>query len=94
MASYFTVRIPFVPAQHATEWHPTEAIGAFSTLTRGCFATVDAAIAWAKTKLNGTPYTIVEVIQPGSPDLFDRAASGQSVICSDCLGLWHGDAPC
>lgn len=56
--TYFTCIVPYVPAAYQTEWHPTEAAGPFSVLTRGAFPTVEAAIDWARTHLGGTPYRI------------------------------------
>lgn len=55
---YFTIVIPFVPRQYATPMHPTEETGPFATLTRGAFPDIGSAIEWARTHLNGTPYTI------------------------------------
>jgi len=59
MTGYFTVVIPFAPKPYRTEWHPTDDVGPFSTLTRGSFDTIAEAIEWAKANLNGTPYSIV-----------------------------------
>lgn len=58
MEPYFTIVIPYVPAEFATMWHPTEDTGPFAKLTRGNFKTVGEAITWAQKKLNGTPYEI------------------------------------
>jgi hypothetical protein len=58
-ASYFTVLIPWVPAAYATEWHPTDPTGPFATLSRGCFATQEAAIEWGRAHLDGSPYSVV-----------------------------------
>ena len=65
MEPYFTIRIPFVPYRLATEWHPTEATGGFSVLTRGNFKTVEAAVAWGKEKLGGCPYSVCLVDETG-----------------------------
>lgn len=58
MTPYYTVVIPFVPAQFRTEWHPDKSEGPFKVLTRGNFATLADAIHWASGHLNGTPYSI------------------------------------
>jgi hypothetical protein len=60
MLPYFTVLIPAVPLAYATEWHCTDTTGpwAHAILSRGAFATVDAAIDWARAHLNGAPYTV------------------------------------
>ena len=58
MQPYYTIEIPYVDPRFATEWHPTTSEGPFSTLTRGNFKSQNAAIEWAKAKLNGTPYTV------------------------------------
>ncbi len=65
MAGYYTIRIPWVPRQHQTEWHPTCETGAFSALTRGSFRCPSDAIDWARGHLGGTPYELVFV----APDL-------------------------
>ena len=43
--THYTVIIPYA-AQNATEWHPTERTGPFSTLQRGAFRTQEEAYAW------------------------------------------------
>lgn len=58
LAVYYTVCIPWVPYPHATEWHPTDPTGPFAVLTRGAFPTYDAAIDWARTHLDGAPYSV------------------------------------
>lgn len=58
MMTYYSVEIPWVSPAFATEWHPTEPTGPFSTLVRGFFPTPELAIRWAKQHLNGTPYTV------------------------------------
>jgi hypothetical protein len=58
---YWTLVVPYVAPQFATEWHPTEATGPLSTLTRGAFASLDEAIQWGRDHLKGTPYTVREV---------------------------------
>lgn len=58
---YYTVRIPYVAPERATEWHPTEPTGPWSMLTRGTYNTIEAARAWADAKLGGTPYTVAHV---------------------------------
>jgi hypothetical protein len=58
-APYYTVVIPF--SETATEWHPTERTGPFSTLTRGAFQTESMAREWADAKLAGQPYTVRRV---------------------------------
>jgi hypothetical protein len=60
---YYTVFVPFVPADLRTEWHPTDEIGPFSILNRGAFKTFQDAVLWARARLNGTPYT-VKLINP------------------------------
>lgn len=64
MEPYYTIVIPFVPREFATEWHPTEDKGPFMRLTRGNFKTVDAAIAWGREKLAGTPYEVKLINTP------------------------------
>jgi hypothetical protein len=51
----YAVIIPYT-ARGATEWHPSEPIGPFSTLVRGSFLTCEQAAAWAREKLGDTPY--------------------------------------
>jgi hypothetical protein len=46
MKPYYTVVLHYVAPEHATCWHPTDAAGPLSTLTRGAFATEDAAWFW------------------------------------------------
>jgi len=58
MKTYYTVLVPYVPAEFRTEWHPDRETGPFSTLQRGAFPTVAQAIEWARTHLGGTPYSI------------------------------------
>lgn len=58
---YYTVLIPWVPAAFRTEWHPLYPDGPFKVLSRGAFPTLDEAITWGRTHLNGTPYTVREV---------------------------------
>ncbi len=55
---YYTVVIPYAPPERATQWHPTESTGPFSTLTRGAFKTKAEAHAWAKKHLGGTSYSV------------------------------------
>lgn len=57
--TYYTVVIPY--SYTPSLWHPTEKTGRFSTLSRGAFDTIQAAIEWADSRLNNQPYTI-EVI--------------------------------
>jgi hypothetical protein len=54
---YYSVLVPYV-ATGATKWHPTEATGPFSTLSRGAFDTRAEADAWARAHLNGKPYYV------------------------------------
>lgn len=61
---YYTVIVPFVPREFRTEWHPPSDVGPFAVLSRGAFASVGDAIAWARVNLNGTPYSI-RFIGPG-----------------------------
>jgi len=65
MSTYFSCIIPFAGAYTlpsgryaVTEWHPTEATGPFSVLSRGAFRTVAEAHAWAKEHLDGFPYSL------------------------------------
>jgi hypothetical protein len=58
MAAYWTVIVPSVPPEFATEWHPTERGGVFDPLNRGAFKTEADAIRWARERLNGTPYSL------------------------------------
>jgi hypothetical protein len=63
--SYWTLVIPYA-GEKKTIWHPTEASGPFSTITRGNFPTKAAAREWAKEnlilregdKVIGFPYTL------------------------------------
>ena len=57
--TYYTVVIPY--SNTPSLWHPTDKTGPFSTLTRGAFDSMPAAIEWADSRLNNQPYTI-EVI--------------------------------
>ncbi len=61
LEAYYSVIVSAVPAEFATEWHPTERTGPFATLVRGAFATEADAIRWARERLNGTPYRIERV---------------------------------
>jgi hypothetical protein len=56
---YLTVVIPFT-AKNPTEWHPTTPVGPFSTLTRGLFRSEGEAHQWAKERLEGHPYSLLE----------------------------------
>lgn len=58
MKMQYTVKIPWVAPQFATEWHPTKSTGPLATVVRGSFSSPEAAIEWAQNKLNGTPYSI------------------------------------
>jgi hypothetical protein len=58
LTAYYTVIIPWVERQFATEWHPTDAAGPLSTLGRGAFSRREEAIRWAQEHLEGTPYSI------------------------------------
>lgn len=62
MHTYYTVMIPWAPADVATKWHPTERSGAFSILVRGSFRDRADAILWAESNLNGTEYSIITVL--------------------------------
>jgi hypothetical protein len=55
---YFTVSIPYA-GLGASQWHPTDSTGPWSTLTRGAFETIAEAHEWAKDHLNGHPYEVV-----------------------------------
>lgn len=57
MGEYWTVVIPYT-AHGATEWHPTEATGPFSKLSRGAFKTRTEARAWARRHLGRTKFTL------------------------------------
>ena len=61
MEQYFTVLIPFAPADRATQWHPTENTGPFAWLTRGAFDTMEDAHKWAADHLDGNPYIAIKV---------------------------------
>lgn len=52
-SGYFTVLVPY--STMPTPWHPTESKGPWSVLTRGAFATLAEATAWADAKLEGQP---------------------------------------
>jgi hypothetical protein len=54
---YWTVVIPYA-GERATQWHPTEATGPFSILTRGVFSSAQLAHDWARAKLGGHPYSL------------------------------------
>jgi len=60
MAGYWTVIVPSVPAEFATEWHPKREFDplAFDPIGRGAFKTEADAIRWAREHLNGTPYSL------------------------------------
>lgn len=59
MDPYFTVEIPWEPdASKRTSWHPYQATGPFSVLTRGAFALAGEADQWARQNLGQTSYTI------------------------------------
>jgi hypothetical protein len=60
MATY-TIILPYVAPEVSTQWHPTVAVGPFSTLQRGNFTTQADAVAWARKNLNGAPYTIKQI---------------------------------
>jgi hypothetical protein len=54
----FTVIIPFAE-RGATQWHPTDRTGPFSTLSRGFFQSKKAAHKWAKEHLGlGAKYSL------------------------------------
>jgi hypothetical protein len=55
---YYTVVIPWVPFPRRTEWHPTVAVGPFSSLTRGAFRTMQQAFEWASSHLGKPPYEV------------------------------------
>jgi hypothetical protein len=61
---YWTVIVPSVPPEFATEWHPDRRALAppskdpFDPLSRGCFKSEADAIRWAREHLNGTPYSL------------------------------------
>jgi hypothetical protein len=61
MEPYYTIFVPFVSREFATEWHPTESEGPFKVLTRGAFKTHDEAVSWGREKLRGTPYTVTRI---------------------------------
>lgn len=54
----YTLLVPYVPAEFATAWHPTEPTGPFATLNRGAFDTAADAIRWGREHLRGTPYSV------------------------------------
>ena len=61
MRPYYTVVIPPVSDEFATAWHAPD-----TTLTRGVFNSEKEAIAWARQRLGGAPYSIRKV-DPDSP---------------------------
>jgi len=61
LAPYYTVKIPPVVPERATQWHCTDTTGPFAYVTRGCHRSLDAARAWADSHLDGNPYTVVLV---------------------------------
>lgn len=58
VTAYWTVIVPYVPREFATEWHPTEPDGPFGLLNRGAFPSEADAIRWARAHLGGAPYTL------------------------------------
>jgi len=64
MKRYFSVSVPWVPIKYRTQWHPDTAVGPFSVLSRGAFPTMDEAVEWGRTHLEGAPYTIAEINVP------------------------------
>lgn len=56
--SYVTVLVPFVSSPNQTKWHPTTSKGPFAVLSRGAFKTEEEAISWARSNLNGAPYSL------------------------------------
>lgn len=77
MALYYSVLIPFT-AKNPTKWHPTEAVGPFSTLTRGAFKTYGEAEKWAQENLEGHAFAVLAADDgipsppPPGPDLTDH----------------------
>lgn len=59
--AYFTVVIPYTTTGR-TVWHPTEASGPFSVLTRGMFRTPAEASEWARKHLGRTDYEVRPVM--------------------------------
>lgn len=55
---YWALSVPYAPPPYQTEWHPTEATGPWSVLSRGAFIHYGDAVQWARSHLNGTPYTL------------------------------------
>lgn len=60
MDSYWTVQIGYQETD-ATEWHPTEPMGPFSVLSRGCWDTQVEALDWASRELGQGNWLVVEV---------------------------------
>ncbi|MDC0720661.1 hypothetical protein [Nannocystis bainbridge] len=59
--AYYTVVIPYTKTGR-TMWHPTEASGPFSVLTRGMFRTPGEATEWARKHLGRTDYEVRPVM--------------------------------
>lgn len=64
--SYWTVHIPYA-GQGATQWHPTDSAGPFSTLSRGAFRSRKKAREWAEPRLGGLPYEPKRMRYNGRP---------------------------
>lgn len=56
---YYSVRIPWAPYTHRSQWHPTEKTGPFSVLMSGAFVSLEAAREWADGHLRGNSYNVV-----------------------------------
>jgi hypothetical protein len=62
---YWTVLVPYVPAEVRTVWHPTQSDGPFAVLSRGYHGSELSAIRWAAEHLKGTPYQTKYIADEG-----------------------------
>ncbi len=56
---YYSVVIPYTD-KNPTIWHPCDATGAFSVITRGCFRTTEQAHQWATEHIPGHAYSVAD----------------------------------
>lgn len=68
---YLSLSIPHT-RDNPSAWHPTESEGPFSVLSCGRFDSESQAHAWAATRLNGNPYTVVRHSHYESDESFDE----------------------
>lgn len=61
--SYYSAVLRFVENEEGlrTQWHPTDRVGPFATLTRGAFDTLEKAHEWCeKNGVHPSTYTVKE----------------------------------